>query len=73
MKLDLLKSKMWSPKSEMARFYFEEKFVQVNISRGCAYYKLVGFTEELENEDEVRSQLSYYTNVPVSRIYLSKF
>lgn len=73
MKIDLLNGKAWSPKPEMGRWYFDNAFVQVNISRGCAYYKFVGFEEEIENEDEVRSQLSYFTRVNFKNIYQSKF
>jgi len=73
MKLDLLNGKIWSPRRDMMRVYFDKKYIQVNISRGNSYYKLVGFEEELENEDEVISQISYYTNVECNRIYPSKF
>ena len=73
MRIDLLDGKKWSPKETIARWYFGEKFVQVNISSGSAYYKLIGFEGELENTDEVVSQLSYFTNVNCKRIYLSKF
>ena len=73
MKLDLLNGKNWSPKPEMIRFYFDKKFLQVTISKGCAYYKLEGFEDDIENEDEIRSQLSYFTNVPCKRIFPSKF
>ncbi len=73
MKLDLLEAKRWAPKAEMGRFYFGENYVQVNISGNNAYYKIVGFEEEIENEDEIRSQLSYFTRVEVRRIYKSKF
>lgn len=73
MRIDLLDGKKWSPKETMARWYFGENYVQVNISNGSAYYKLVGFEGELENADEVLSQLSYFTGVSCRRIYLSKF
>lgn len=73
MKLDLLNGKKWSPSQNMMRVYFDKKFIQINISRGCAYYKLEGFDSDLENEDEVVSQISYFTNIECNRIYPSKF
>ena len=70
-----MKGKMWTPNRKIARWYFGEKYVQVNVNieRETAYYKLVGFEGELENEDELICQLSYFTNVNHKRIYPSKF
>lgn len=72
MKIDLLNGKMWRPSNgDMVRWYFGKDFIQVNIYNSVAYYKTSGF--DIENESEVRSQLSYYTNVECSNIYASKY
>lgn len=73
MKIDLNKGKRWSPKAELGRFYFENAYVQINISNDRVYYKFVGFEQEIENVDEIVSQLSYFTNAEARNIHPSKF
>jgi hypothetical protein len=70
-KVDLLKAKEWSPSSNMARYYFGKDYIQVNISKDKAYYKAYGM--EINNIDEVKSQLSYFTGIEMSNILASRF
>ena len=72
-KIDLLNGKKWQPSENMIRFYFDEKYIQINISKGNAYYKLIGFDFEPENEGEIRSQISYFANTETNKVYISKF
>ena len=72
-KVDLLKSKMWSPNPSLARFYFERDYIQCVLAKnGKVYYKAVGF--EIENTDEVVSQISFFMKgVEINEIFPSKF